>query len=126
LQPFLLAYKLSSLFYVLKLGKASDPEHLSAEHLVNTHPILVINFLYLCRIMLLTGLVPDSFGWGIVIPLLKGKTCDINSLDNYGGITNKTCDINSLDNYRGITLIPVVAKLFEGVGLLLDICRDFW
>jgi hypothetical protein len=58
--------------------------------------------------MVLADLVPDSFGWGIVIPLLK----------------DKTCDINSLDSCRGITLIPVIAKLFEGV--LLDIYGDFW
>lgn len=91
----------------LKRGKASGPDHLSVEHLVNAHPILVMHLCNLFRIMLVTGLVPDSFGCGIVIPLLK----------------DKTGDINSLDNYRGITLIPVVAKLFEGV--LLDICSDF-
>jgi hypothetical protein len=45
--------------------------------------------------MLLTGLVPDSFGCGIVIPLLK----------------DKTGDIDYLHNYKGIALIPVVAKL---------------
>jgi hypothetical protein len=48
--------------------------------------------------------VPDGFGKGIIIPLLK----------------DKTGNINSLDNYRGITLIPVIAKLFELI--LLDIC----
>jgi hypothetical protein len=91
----------------LKLGKANDPDHLSAEHLDNAHPIPVMHFCNLFRIMLLTGLAPDSFGCGIVIWLLK----------------DKTSDINFLDNYRGITLIPVAAKLFEGV--LLDVCNAF-
>ena len=45
------------------------------------------------------GLVPDSFGHGIIIPLLK----------NSDG--NKTVS----DNYRGITLSPVISKLFESV-----------
>jgi hypothetical protein len=61
----------------------------------------------LFRIILLTGLVPGSFGCGIVILLLKDKTGDINYPDNYGGIT----------------LIPVVAKFFESV--LLDIFSGF-
>jgi hypothetical protein len=75
----------------IKLGKASGPDHLSVRHLVNAHPILVMHFCNLFRIMLLIGLVPDSFGCGIVISLLRDKT----------GV------INSLHNYRAIALIPV-------------------
>jgi hypothetical protein len=66
-----------------------------------------MHFCKLLRIILLSGLVPGSFGCGIVIPLLK----------------DKTGDINYPDNYRGITLIPAVAKLFESV--LLDIVSTF-
>jgi len=57
--------------------------------------------------MALHGFVPDGFGSGIVIPLLKDK------LGNP----------NDLGNYRGITLIPVISKLFELV--LLDICAPY-
>jgi hypothetical protein len=85
------------------------PDHLSALHLVNVHPTLVMHFCNLFRITLLTGLVHEDSSAAAL--LLKDKTGDINSLE-------------SLHNYRGITLIPVVAKLFEGV--LLDICSDFW
>jgi len=55
-------------------------------------------------------MVPDDFGRGVVIPLLK----------NIDG--NKF----TTDNYRGITLSPVVSKLhvFETVGLLLSQFKD--
>ena len=92
-----------------RLSLGSGPDHLSAEHLVNAHPILVIHLCNLFRTMLVTGLVPDSFGCGTVIPLLKDKTGDNNYLNNYRGIT--------------ITLILVIAKLFECV--IFDICSDF-
>ena len=85
----------------LKLGKACGPDELSAEHIVNAHPILVMHLCALFRVLFTSGFVPDGFGIGTVIPLLK----------------DKTGDVNSLDNYRGITLIPVIAKLFELVIL---------
>ena len=47
--------------------------------------------------MILYGIVQDAFGFGIIVPLMK----------------DKTGDANSLNNYRGITLIPVMSKLFE-------------
>ena len=47
------------------------------------------------------GFVPDDFGSGIIVPVVKDKT----------GI------INSVDNYKPITSTPVVSKLFEGVLL---------
>ena len=51
--------------------------------------------------------VPDDFGGGTVIPLIKDK------LGN----------ANDLNNYRGITLIPVISKLFELV--LAEICKPY-
>ena len=47
--------------------------------------------------MAVHGFVPDDFGKGIIIPLVK----------------DKAADVKSLNNYREITLIPVVSKLFE-------------
>jgi len=52
--------------------------------------------------MLKHGYVPNQFGCGIVIPLVKDKNGDV---------------INS-DNYRGITVSPVVSKVFESCILL--------
>ena len=48
--------------------------------------------------------MPNDFGKGIVIPLLKDKLGNINDL-----------------SYRGITLIPVISKLLELV--ILEICE---
>ena len=80
----------------LKLGKASGRDGLSAEHLANAHPMLTLQLCVLFRSMANHCTVPDDFGKGIVIPLLKEK------LGN----------VNDVDNYRGITLIPVISKLF--------------
>lgn len=90
----------------LHLGKACGPDGLSAEHLIHAHPILVVHLCALFRYMIVHQCVPDDFGKGVIIPLLKDKL---------------GC-INSLDNYRGITLIPVIAKLFELV--ILELCSD--
>ena len=45
------------------------------------------------------GYVPDNFGKGIIIPLVK----------------DKAEDINSLDNYRAIILTPIIANASEAV-----------
>ena len=47
--------------------------------------------------MLKHGYVPNHFGRGIVIPLVKDKHADL---------TNS-------NNYRGITISPVLSKIFE-------------
>ena len=90
----------------LKLGKAGGPDDLCSEHIQYAHPSLVLHLVYFFRFMFFHGLVPDDFGAGTIIPLVKDKTGDIN-------------DIN---NYRGITLIPVISKLFELV--LLNLCES--
>lgn len=41
--------------------------------------------------------VPDAFGSGIIVPIVK----------------DKSGDLSSVDNYRPITLSPVISKLFE-------------
>ena len=91
----------------LKLGKACGPDNLSSEHLLNSHPALVVHLCLLFRGMASHGFVPNEFGKGIIIPLLKDKLGDVN-------------DVN---NYRGITLIPVISKLFELV--ILDIGASY-
>ena len=91
----------------LKLGKASGPDELSAEHLIHSHPSLVIHICLLFRGIATHGYVPNDFGAGIIIPLLK----------------DKLGDVNDVGNYRGITLIPIFSKLFELV--LLEICLPY-
>ena len=91
----------------LKLGKALGSDGLNAEHLRYAHPAIAVNICAIFRSIILHGYVPKDFGFGFVIPLVK----------------DKTVDVNSVNNYRGITLIPVISKLFELV--LLEICEQF-
>ena len=87
----------------LKKGKAAGTDHLTTEHISFAHPLLVIQLSLLFRVMLKHGVVPDSFGHGIVIPLVK----------------NQDGDRTTSSNYRGITLSPVISKLFEMVLMIL-------
>jgi len=91
----------------LKLGKASGPDGLCTESLLNAHPILVSLLCALFRSMLQHNYVPIEFGQGIIVPLIK----------------DKTGDSSSLSNYRAITLIPVVSKLFEHI--ILNLCDEY-
>ena len=85
----------------LKKGKACGPDDISAEHLQNAHPSLVILLKLLFGMMVSHGFVPNDFGNGIIIPLIK----------------DKAGDINDSNNYRGITLTPVISKVFESLIL---------
>jgi len=67
----------------------------------NSHSLLLVLLSLLFNMIIRHGIVPDDFGMGIIIPLIK---------NNEG---NKT----SSDNYRGITLSPVLSKLFEMILL---------
>ena len=84
----------------LKLGKANGPNGLSSEHLVNANPSLVLYLYALIRSMILHGIVTDAFDFDIIVPIMKDKTGDANSINNYRGS------------------FPVIWKLFE--ILLLD------
>jgi len=83
----------------MKLGKTGSQDELTAEHLVYAHPYLVVLLCDLYRFMAdrPTGFVPDAFGRGLIIPLVKDRS---------------GC-LNDLNNYRAITISPVISKLFE-------------
>lgn len=91
----------------LKLYQAAGPDELSAEHILNAHPLVIVYLCLLFRDIAMHGYVPDQFSKGVIVPLLKDK---LGSL-------------NDTNNYRGITLIPVISKLFEIV--LLEICTPY-
>ena len=92
----------------LKAGKAAGFDQITSEHLLFAHPCVVIHLCTLYQDMATHCVVPDEFGKGVIVPILKDK------LGN----------VNDTNNYRGITLIPVVSKLFELV--LLEICAPFF
>ena len=81
----------------LKRGKAAGFDNVSVEHLIFAHPCLVVSLKFLFNLMIVNGFVPDDFGKGILILLLK----DSNS------------DASLCENYRGITLSCVISKVFE-------------
>jgi len=94
----------------LKRGKAAGLDGLKAEHLVFSHPIVCVLLSLLFRFIVVYRFVPDDFGAGIVIPLLKSENL-------YFTVS---------DNYRAITISPCVSKVFEmclwiafSIGLLL-------
>ena len=71
------------------------------EH-VNCHPIVIIQLTCLFNCMMSQGYVPDAFGTGATVPVIK----------------NVDSDSGSVDNYRGITISPILSKLFEMCMLL--------
>lgn len=90
----------------LKFGKAAGPDDLCAENVHYAHPALIVHLKQLFKLILIHGFVPNSFGVGLSVPLVK----------------DKAGNINNMDNYRAITLSPIISKLFEIV--LLHICDD--
>jgi len=81
----------------LKRGKASGFDSLGNEHIMFCHPILVNILMHLFNAIILSGYVPDAFGVGVIVPLIK----------------NSDVDSGNIDNYRGITLSPCISILFE-------------
>lgn len=90
----------------LKQGKASGFDGISSEHLVYSHPIILSILLRLFNLMMKHGFVPDAFGNGIIIPILKSNN-----------------DPTKCDSYRGITLSPILSKIFE--NCILSKCNNF-
>ena len=90
----------------LKMGIALGSDSLNAEHLRYAHPTIAVHMCTLFHSIILHGYVPKDFGSGIVIPLIK----------------NRTGDVNNANNYRDITLIPAISKLF--LLVLIEICEQ--
>ena len=61
----------------MKRGKAAGSDHLTAEHLQLTHPILICTLTKLFNLMNIFGYVPNMFGHGTIIPIPKS---DVNKL----------------------------------------------
>jgi len=81
----------------IKSGKAAGIDNLTAEHLFYCHPSIAVHLSNLFNLMLKHGYVPSQLGLSIIVPLVKDKSGDV-------------C---SSDNYRGITISPLISKVFE-------------
>ena len=56
----------------LKRGRAAGLDGVSAEHMHFSHPIICVLLSILVKLILKYSYVPDAFGVGMIIPLLKG------------------------------------------------------
>jgi len=81
----------------MKSGKAAGYDNLTLEHIVFSHPSLVAHLCNIFNLMLKHCYVPNEFGRGIIVPLVK----------------DKRGDLFSSSNYRGITVSPIISKIFE-------------
>ena len=81
----------------LKNGKSAGVDLLINELFVHGKDILLPYFVYLFNFVLDSGVFPEDWSDGLLIPL------------------HKKGDRSSPDNYRGITLLSVLGKLFTRV-----------
>lgn len=88
----------------LHSGKAPGIDNLIKEHLVYSHPMLYEILARLFFICVSMAYVPNQFGLGIIVPILKDSSI-------------RGCQ--KLDNFRGITLSPIISKVFENCLLFL-------
>jgi len=106
-KPFVVEEVDNAVFQRMKRGKAPGIDGVSLEHIVYAHPSVIVHLTHLFNMIIIHGHVPDDFGKGIVIPLVK----------------DKAGDLSDPDNYRGITISPTISKVFE--ICLLDKCAHF-
>jgi len=66
-----------------KKGKACVPDNISAEHLQYAHPSLVVHIKLLAQLIIKHGYVPDGFGLGLIVPLVKDKSGNLSDSNNY-------------------------------------------
>ena len=82
----------------LKNGKAVGIDEVRNEFIKHSPPLLVSIYCKLFNKVLDSGVVPEQWVQGIIIPIYKGKG-----------------DTTQCDNYRGITLLSCLSKLFTSI-----------
>ena len=92
-----LLFMVDSVIRGLKRGRAAGPDGVSAEHLHFSHPIIFVLLSILIKLILKYSYVPDAFGVGMIIPLLKGDDCDPTVCDNYRAITISPLSVKFLN-----------------------------
>ena len=86
------------IYTCLRCGEVPGIHSLTTEHFVTAHPSVFVHLTRLFNLILKHGYVPNAFGEGRVVPIIK---------DKHG-------DICSSDNYRVLQLVShIVSKIFE-------------
>ena len=70
-----------------------------SRHIFHSHLALMYHLKILFTAVINVDYVPEDFGTGIVIPIVK----------------HKCGDVSHIDNYRPVTLNPVITKIFEHI-----------
>jgi len=81
----------------MKTKKAAGHDGIMAEHLKFGGPQLYVHVCLLFNSIIRHSYVPDAFGHGIIIPLLKDKHGDSSKLETYRGIA-----LSALLNYLNL------------------------
>jgi len=79
---FITVEHIDSCLRKLHLHKASGPDDLVAEHLIQAHPSLIIHIKLLFSLIVSNGYVPDDFSRGIIVPLVKDRSSHLNVTSN--------------------------------------------
>jgi hypothetical protein len=82
----------------LKNNKAPGSDKLINDFFLNSPPFLVSIYTKLFNVVLDTGIIPETWTTGIIIPVYKNKGCPTDP-----------------DNFRAITLISCLGKLFTSI-----------
>ena len=82
----------------LKNNKAPGSDKLINDFFLNSPPFLVSIYTKLFNVVLDTGIIPETWTTGIIIPVYKNKGCPTDP-----------------DNFRAITLISCLSKLFTSI-----------
>jgi len=62
-------------------------DDVSLEHILYAHPCVIVHLKCLFNMISSHDYVPEHFGKGVVIPLVKDKGGDLSDPENYRGIT---------------------------------------
>jgi len=103
LDPFLDKYKfdvedVEAATAEMICGKAAGLDELTTEHIVHSHPVLLVILAKLFNIIMSAGYVPYGFRLSYTVPLPKVDTIS---------------SANVVHNYRAISISPILSKIFE-------------
>jgi len=82
-----------------KVGKATGPDDIAMEAIVNGGPKLAVHLCFLFNLFLQFSYMPSGIMQSVIVPLVKDKSGDLS-------------DVN---NYRAIAISTSMCKLFESI-----------